>query len=189
MVQKLQDRKLALREWALEQRQALSPGEPAWDSLRPLLAALPADAVILTYLASALEMNPAGLNRHTDRRLAVTRTPSKGRLLTLHLLNDGTELERHPFGYMQPLQGTEELAPESIGMALVPGLVFDSHGGRLGYGAGYYDRLLPRLQPGIPLVGVVHSGLVVESVPMGEQDVRMTHLLTEVGLVECGNQR
>lgn len=179
-------RKQALRNHALDVRRKLPAFEPAWPALKPLLATLAQDAYLLVYLPAALEPDPLGVSQFTANPLAVTRTPGHGKMLTLHRFDESTALERHRFGFMQPQKDTSQLALETVGLVLVPGLAFDRAGGRLGHGAGYYDRLLGHLQPAVPLVGLVHSDLVLDSVPMLTHDVRMTHLLSEQELINCG---
>ncbi len=177
--------KRELRILARRQRASLEPVVPAWAELGPLLEKLAPAAAILTWLPAAGEPDPVGLQHITDHPLAVTRTPERGPVLTLHALNNDTLLERHPFGFLQPVVDSAVIQPPDIGLALVPGLAFDRRGARLGHGAGYYDRLLARLNSDTPLVGVVHSSLVLEQIPLEEHDVRMTHLLTEKALWNC----
>ena len=178
--------KTDLRRHARQLRQELPEFEPAWDQLRPLTDRLSVDEAILIYLASALEPDPAGVRTVSPNPLAVTRTPATGRTLTVHPLNGAIQLEQHPFGFLQPVSHTPELPLDAIGLVLVPGLAFDAKGGRLGHGAGFYDRLLTRLPVGAARVGLVHSRLLLDAVPMLEHDVAMTHVLTEAALIDCG---
>ena len=114
------------------------------------------------------------------RRLAITRTPTSGLDLTVH---DGRgPRERHRFGYEQPLADAAEILDSEIDVVLVPGLAFDRHGGRLGFGAGYCDRFLARLDPSVVRVGV-SDGFIVERIPVDTFDISMTHLATEIGVV------
>lgn len=68
-----------------------------------------------------------------------------------------------------------------IEFALVPGLAFDERGGRLGYGGGFYDRLLAGLQA--VRVTAAFSVQVVEAVPMSEHDQYVDLIVTEDGPV------
>lgn len=117
-------------------------------------------------------------------RLALTRTPSTSMELTLHPW--ASPLERHRYGFMQPAAESDTVPDSDIGVVLVPGLAFDRLGGRLGFGAGYYDRLLQRL---IRTVGVhdlaivgVCDGFVVDRVPTQSHDIAMTHVATSAGV-------
>lgn len=115
------------------------------------------------------------------RSLALTRTSKEGMELSIH---DGrAPREAHRFGYQQPVADAMPVADHEIAAVLVPGLAFDRHGGRLGFGAGYYDRFLSRLDPSIPRIGV-SDGFIVERVPTTTFDVPMTHLATEIGVVD-----
>ncbi|NND03528.1 MAG: 5-formyltetrahydrofolate cyclo-ligase, partial [Acidimicrobiia bacterium] len=66
---------------------------------------------------------------------------------------------------------------------LVPGLTFDLWGNRLGWGAGFYDRLLAMAREDAPLVGIVPAEVVVDRLPAEVHDVAMTHLATEEGVL------
>ena len=122
-----------------------------------------------------------------EKRLALPRIVLGGeRRLTLHLAS-AEDLEPHPYGPRQPTVTSPLVEPREIDLVLVPGLAFDRRGGRLGYGHGYYDRLLTHLPALTPRVGVSFDALVVESVPVADHDVRLTHLVTESGLVAVGS--
>lgn len=118
-------------------------------------------------------------------RFALTRTHDGG-LLTLHPAAGPEEV--HRFGFRQPVASAPELEPLVIDAVLVPGLAFDRYGNRLGHGAGYYDRMLPRLRPGIPIIGVAPTGWLVDDLPAEPHDVAMTHLADETGVRPADRQ-
>ncbi len=135
---------------------------------------------VLSYLAFGSELDLSGLE---GRRFYATRTQGDG-TLTVHSLEDG--LERHPYGFWQARQESPELELGRLELLLIPGLAFDLSGTRLGYGKGFYDRLLAGVQRGVPIVGVTPSKLIVPALPTRPHDVAMTHLLSETGVVETG---
>lgn len=152
-----------------------------WDNLAR------AESVLL-YLPMAAEVNLQPLlESDLGCRWLTTRTPHSGHLLTVHEL--GGPLEVHPFGYLQPHRSAPQVDPSNIDLFLVPALMFDLWGNRLGWGAGYYDRLLAMAAPGSPLVGIVPADLVVDRLPAESHDVPMTHLATEEGVVETASGR
>lgn len=174
--------KAGWRAWAAQQRaQATLDHGAVVRGIEAFLAtlALGPDEWVLTYRPMPGELDlDALLTRH---RCAVTRT-NPGATLTVHPADGPTE--RHRFGYLQPAAGAPEVPLAAVAVALVPGVVFDRTGVRVGHGAGYYDRLLPRLRPGAPRVGVVPAALVVAGgLPCEPHDVRMTHLASEDGVV------
>ncbi len=127
-------------------------------------------------------------------RFATTRTPAKSMDLTIHPMD--SVFERHRYGFDQPIEGSDVVADADVCAVLVPGLVFDEQGGRLGFGAGYYDRLLERLmrgrEPGaLAIVGIsdgfgLTDGPTIGSVPMQAHDIPMTHLATSAGVRATG---
>jgi 5-formyltetrahydrofolate cyclo-ligase len=93
--------------------------------------------------------------------------------------------ERHPFGMEQPVGSGRMVPLHELDVVLVPGLAFDRHGGRLGNGAGHYDRVLAGARTDAESVGIAPSNRIVESVPMAEHDRRVGWLATEHGMISC----
>ena len=138
---------------------------------------------VLSYMAFGNELDLGALLEDESKTFYVTRTWKKPELrLSVHRLDGG--LERHPYGYYQPPAEAEPIDPKTLDLVLVPGLCFDRAGGRIGYGAGYYDRFLPDLCARVPRVGVTAEALVVPELQREGHDVLMTHLLTEKGIAQ-----
>ncbi len=175
--------KRALRARWLAEREALPPGIVAAASaaVRAHLEAWPPFAqahTVLTYMAfrNEIDLTPL-LDRHPMKRWVLPRI-APSRELSLHQYQPGA-LERHPYGMLEPTPECPEVAPEEVELALIPGVAFDRRGFRLGYGGGYFDRLLPRLR-GIT-VGVTYARFVVDELPHTAQDSRVQWILTEAG--------
>jgi len=88
------------------------------------------------------------------------------------------------FGAMEPAEG-RVLDPAELGLVIVPGVAFDRSGNRVGYGAGYYDRFLPRTRDGAPAVAIAFAMQVVPDVPAGRMDRRVDAIVTEAGVIRC----
>lgn len=96
------------------------------------------------------------------------------------------------YGILEPPAGAglRRLGTEGVDVALMPGLAFDRRGGRLGMGAGHYDRFLARSRPAF-LCGLAFSCQLGEGLPMEAHDVRMDAIATELELVRvrAGGER
>ena len=75
------------------------------------------------------------------------------------------------------------LEPGEIDAAVIPGSVFDIHGGRLGYGGGYYDRFLLNDAPQAKRIGLAFELQVVDNVPLEPHDQPLDILITEKRIV------
>ncbi|GAB1358263.1 5-formyltetrahydrofolate cyclo-ligase [Porphyromonadaceae bacterium] len=80
------------------------------------------------------------------------------------------------FGVMEPV-GERFSQLDQITCVIVPGVAFDPHGNRLGYGKGYYDRLLPQL-PNATRIGIGFSHQLVDQVPVEPSDLPMNRVIT-----------
>jgi 5-formyltetrahydrofolate cyclo-ligase len=92
-----------------------------------------------------------------------------------------------PFGGVMrgPRAGLEEARLAEVDLVIVPGLGFDERGGRLGRGAGFYDRVLGGLRPAARRVAVAFECQIVPQVPMGEHDERVDAVVTEARTIVC----
>lgn len=73
--------------------------------------------------------------------------------------------------------------PAEIDAAVIPGSVFDIHGGRLGYGGGYYDRFLVNDAPRAKRIGLAFELQLVDKVPLEPHDQPLDILITEERIV------
>lgn len=89
-------------------------------------------------------------------------------------------LEPGVFGLMEPVHAQHFTPP--VQLLLVPGLVFDDEGFRIGYGGGFYDALLERLSPEIITLGTAFQLQRCPSLPYSPQDLPVQGLMTEAGL-------
>lgn len=78
-------------------------------------------------------------------------------------------------------------SPASIDLVIIPGVVFDRKGNRLGFGAGFYDRFLGKLSDTTKLVGLAFELQLVDNVPSQSHDVAVDYLITEGGIINCKN--
>ena len=90
------------------------------------------------------------------------------------------ELEAGYMGIYEPVEGVARpAAPEEADMVVVPGVGFDESGRRLGYGGGYYDRLIETLRPDASLVALAFDSQVVDEIPAEEHDKKVDKIITE----------
>jgi 5-formyltetrahydrofolate cyclo-ligase len=93
--------------------------------------------------------------------------------------------ETHPFGMEQPADSGPIIPIHEIDVFLVPGLAFDRRGGRLGNGAGHYDRILSSARADAESIGMAPDRRLLETVPTEDHDVRVGWLAREDGVVSC----
>ena len=94
------------------------------------------------------------------------------------------QLEQNRYGIRELPETLQQIvAPETIDLCLIPGIVFDNYGNRLGFGAGYYDRYLAKISPQVPRIALAHSCQIYDGIlPTDQYDLPMHYMLTEYGL-------
>jgi len=102
---------------------------------------------ILLYASLPEEVPTEEIAREARRRGIVVTYPRclpETREMVLHRVGSEEEFEPGSYGLREPAESCPVLSLEEVDAALVPGLAWDRAGGRLGRGAGYYDRLFAR---------------------------------------------
>ncbi len=94
------------------------------------------------------------------------------------------ELSPGYMGIPEPSLELPEVAAEDIDIVLTPGAAFDAHGGRIGYGGGYYDRLLAA--SGALRIALAFDDQMVARVPREAHDLPVHAIVTESSLIRCG---
>ena len=195
-------RRHELRRQARAARRELSEGErvAAAQALCVRLGTLPAFASarrIGCYAAVASELSlqtamDAALVRGQQIYLPhVEHTAPDMRFA--HWTGQHKRLLTNRFGIPEPLVDVAELVPaQTLDVILLPLLAFDRCGGRLGSGAGYYDRALAfrRESPAPPLlIGIGFACQEVTDIPMAEWDVPLDLVVTERELIVIGAEQ
>jgi 5-formyltetrahydrofolate cyclo-ligase len=90
-------------------------------------------------------------------------------------VDDAAVLEPRGRGFAEPSPNDEEA--NAIDLIVVPGLAFDPAGQRVGYGAGLYDRTLPRYAG--KTVGIAFDFQIVMELPVTDHDVPVSLIVTD----------
>jgi 5-formyltetrahydrofolate cyclo-ligase len=179
--------KKAMRARMLAARDALDPAAraAAARAIASRIAALPSFDGAVTVLAtlpfgSEWNMRPlvqAALDR--GKTVVLPRVDPAARSLVLHRIADlDADVVPGFGGIPEPAPRMPVVPPRAIDCVLVPGVAFDAAGRRLGYGGGYYDRLLPLLRHGVPRIGGAFELQIVDEVPAGAHDVAVDFVVT-----------
>lgn len=191
--------KASLRETILARRDTVdSETRNAWsrDIIREIagLRSYRDSGVILAYSGFGSELQTDDFLRRTlelGKTLFLPRVNRETRSLDIYEVNDPEhDLEPGTWGILEPdLERCEPADFRSVDFVLVPGVAFDARGGRLGHGAGFYDKLLSLSLPAARpwLVAGAFGLQVVESVPVQVHDVPMDLIVTESGRYPQGS--
>lgn len=183
------DLKRQFRREALARRDAL---DPFWrveasmemaEMARDLVPVEPGDIVSGFWpMRSEVDVRPLMFAlREKGARLCLPAILDKETIVFRELVR-GAPLVDMGYGTHGPGEDALVLDPAVM---LVPLAAFDGRGHRIGYGAGYYDRAIARLQDtGRPprLIGIAFDCQQVERVPDEPHDVVIPQILTESGL-------
>lgn len=184
----LHEAKRALRAERMAARDALDPALHAQASrtIAERIAELPSfrnAGVLLITLPFRSEWDTRSLFETAlaaGKTIAVPRVNHAARMLDLHAVRDVARDTAPGYrGIPEPSPTLPRVDSDAIEWVLVPGVAFDLGLRRLGYGGGFYDRLLPLLPPTAARIAGAFEVQVVDRVPASAHDLRVDALITE----------
>ena len=183
----LHEAKLALRRQVLERRDA-QPAEArtaASAAIAAQIATLPefaAARIVLLTLAFRSEWSTLPLVHAAlaaSKTVVVPRVDTQARMLELHSIADPErDIVAGHLSIPEPRPSQPQVRRDAIEFVLVPGVAFDLAGRRLGYGGGYYDRLLPLLRADVARIAGAFDVQVVDRVPAAAHDLAVDVIVT-----------
>lgn len=136
---------------------------------------------LMVYVSFGLEVDTKCIIKHAlenNKIVCVPKIINKKSGMKAIKIQSLNELIRNKFGMLEPVSFEKEIFSQDIDLFLVPGLAFDNMGGRIGYGAGYYDRFLKDADDKSFKIGLAYNFQVIEKVPMTENDVYLDAIIT-----------
>ncbi len=99
-------------------------------------------------------------------------------------LNSFNELKKNSMGILEPYDDSNFIEKTNIDLIIVPGVVFDNKGNRIGYGGGYYDRYLEDIKYKNNKVALAYDLQIVESIDAEAHDVKIDYIVTNTKIID-----
>lgn len=190
--------KKEIRAALLLKRKALSPQECRLKSreITKRFVASPdfiSARTVHFYLAAAAEVQTEEMIREALRKkkrvvVPVVQPAAKSLFLSELVDFDLSRLQPGPYGIFEPRpEDRKTVDPKEVDLWIVPGVAFDAVGNRLGFGGGYYDRLLSGARG--RKIGVAFEFQVVDRLPIEETDHPVDQIITETRTIYIKGER
>ncbi|MEK7591783.1 MAG: 5-formyltetrahydrofolate cyclo-ligase [Patescibacteria group bacterium] len=121
-----------------------------------------------------------------EKKIVVVPKVLKERILELFQIKSADDLSVGKFGVLEPKSHCKAVDKKSVDLFIVPGIVFDRSGNRLGWGKGYYDRLLQGVS--VPKIALAYSFQIADEIPHDTHDIRMSAIITEKEVIDTFDQ-
>jgi 5-formyltetrahydrofolate cyclo-ligase len=135
---------------------------------------------VMGYVAMNREADPRAILLHVLQlggTAVLPRIVGPG-TLSLHRWTADQTLRRTPQGLLEPESDAEQVEEKNVDLVIVPCLGVDPRGHRIGYGRGYYDRLLPRLTAAHK-VAIAYDFQLLAEAPYADHDAPVDHIVTD----------
>ncbi len=145
---------------------------------------------ILFYASFRSEVDTFELLRYSilnKKTVVLPRVDEQNTGLRLYEIHTMADLAPGCYGILEPLADEDRGVPDAaIDLVVVPGVAFDEHCNRLGYGKGYYDRLLAHKNA--PALGLAYEEQILAHIPADAHDIKMDKIITDKRVIERHEQ-
>ncbi len=107
----------------------------------------------------------------------------EARRICLYQLQHPSKFKKGKFGIREPLFCLPKGVWREIDVAIIPGVAFDKSGHRIGFGGGYFDRFLKKLD--CTTIGLAYELQIIDKVPTHPYDVPVDFIITEKRIIRC----
>jgi 5-formyltetrahydrofolate cyclo-ligase len=184
----MRELKNSVRQILRGKRESMTAGERQKKSrkvCRHVLELIRDGETVMVYSSKEMEVNTIPIISTLFARKNPVIVPiivKQDTSLRLSYLKNLSVLVPSTFGVPEPIGNEIPAAAGDVDTIILPMLGFDRHGGRLGYGAGYYDRFLAK-NISIRKIGIAFGCQEAERLPFDENDIHMNCIVTEDGIV------
>ncbi|HLG25281.1 MAG TPA: 5-formyltetrahydrofolate cyclo-ligase [Candidatus Gracilibacteria bacterium] len=112
-----------------------------------------------------------------NKKIVLPRVKSTTTTLILYNIKNLKDVELGAYKILEPKKHLQKVKPEEIDLAFIPGIAFSKDGHRVGYGKGFYDRLMKKLT--CPKIGIAYEFQIVNNIPGEKHDVPVDMIITE----------
>lgn len=184
--------KTEIRKQHLERRAAIPPevrkikDEKICKNILSSAAFRYADVILLYYPVKGevniLPLLEAAVN--AGKKVAFPRCCTEDHTMRFHYVTSADDFEKGSYGLREPFASLPEFdlqtGYEHNVLCLVPAVVYDRKGYRIGYGGGYYDRFFGQFKPAS--IGVAYDEFIIKNVPHGRYDIFVDVVVSERGI-------
>ncbi|MBI4698614.1 MAG: 5-formyltetrahydrofolate cyclo-ligase [Nitrospirae bacterium] len=151
-------------------------------------ASFRSEVTTMQIIKEALDMN---------KKIALPVVENEKKELRLYRINDLSELESGYMGILEPsVRINRKITLRDIDLVIIPGAGFDEKGNRLGYGHGFYDKLLSKKSlrtsnsmKHYTTVALAFEEQMIPKVPEDVHDVRVDKIITEKRVIDCKTEK
>lgn len=141
---------------------------------------------IFVYVSTGKEVRTTEIIRKAiekGKKVCVPRVMPRITMEAVPINNIEDDLRLGFYNIMEPKPHLLSISEKKIDLVIVPGLVFDRKGFRIGYGGGYYDKYIAKLTAKCKTMGIAFESQIVDELSVEEHDMSVMAVITESEII------
>lgn len=137
---------------------------------------------IFIYLSFGTEINTRTIIEkilQSKKNVYIPKVYKNNKSMKAIKLNSFNDLKENSMGILEPIEDENYIDKKDIDLIIVPGVVFDLEGNRIGYGGGYYDRYLEEIKDVVNKLVIAYEFQVIDYIESEDHDIKVDYIVTE----------
>ena len=140
-----------------------------------------------SYISYKGEVDTSAIIKKHKKSKQVLLPAIESKLIRVYHATDPHDTVPGLYGIHEPRDRTHPHMHKHIEVALIPAVAFDSTGHRIGYGKGYFDRFLKRVD--CTTIGLAYEFQIIDKLPHTRYDVPVDFIVTERRIIQCHSSK
>lgn len=142
---------------------------------------------ILAYMSLVEEVNTIPIIQkllENKKKVAIPKVNTKNKTMSCRYITDiNNDVKQGSYNIFEPKEHCVKAKNSELELVIVPGVVFDIYGNRIGFGAGYYDRFLESEKQLFKIGLCFYEQLMDYKLPVEKHDVKMDLIITDNNVI------
>lgn len=137
---------------------------------------------IFIYLSFGTEINTRTIIEkilESKKNVYIPKVYKNNKSMKAIKLSSFNDLKENSMGILEPIEDENYIDKKDIDLIIVPGVVFDLEGNRIGYGGGYYDRYLEEIKDVVNKLVIAYEFQVIDYIESEDHDIKVDYIVTE----------
>ena len=137
---------------------------------------------IFIYISFGSEVDTKEIIKHSlanNKEIYVPKTDKNNKEMVAVKIHSLNTLIVDKWGILEPKDVDKDKISNDFDLIIMPGVVFDKQGNRIGYGAGYYDKYICKQNLNTTMLALAYEMQIIENINSEAHDVKVDYILSE----------
>lgn len=147
---------------------------------------------IFTYISFGSEVDTIKLIKYSfsnNKEVYVPKINKQTKDMIALKIHNFNNMSVDKWGIIEPNSVDKTNIGTDFDLIIMPGIAFDKQGNRIGYGGGYYDKYISKLNNASNLLALAYDFQIIQDIESESHDIKVDFILTNKGFIKVNVEK